>query len=127
MSSPVGPPSISLKGGNSIWYSTRLMILLGGQIKASTKKLTAETKGTKYNWGIQTKIKTMKNQLPSPWTVTYEGEVICSPHGMISIEKDSISLLVFWVKFILGIDFNFENEVIFTHFLIKFNTNTIDY
>lgn len=92
MSSPVGPPSISLKGGNSIWYSTRLMILLGGQIKASTKKLTAETKGTKYNWGIQAKIKTMKNQLPSPWTVTYEGEVICSPHGMISIEKDSIDI-----------------------------------
>lgn len=28
-----------------------------------------------------------------------------------SIEKDSISLLVFWVKFILGIDFNFENEL----------------
>lgn len=90
MSSPAGPPSLSLKGGNSIFYSTRLLILLGGQIKASTKKLTAETKGIKYNWGIQTKIKTIKNQLPNPYTVTYEGEVVCTPHGIISPEKNAV-------------------------------------
>ena len=90
MTNPVGPPSIQLKGGNSIFYASRLIILLGGQLKASTKKLTAISKGLTYNYGIQTKIKVLKNQLPNPYTVTYEGEVICTPHGMISTEKDAI-------------------------------------
>lgn len=90
MTNPVGPPSIQLKGGNSIFYASRLIILLGGQLKASTKKLTAQSKGLTYNYGIQTKIKILKNQLPSPYTVTYEGEIICTPHGMVSTEKDVI-------------------------------------
>lgn len=87
MTNPVGPPSLSLKGGNSMYYASRLIILLGGQLKASTKKLTAQSKGLTYNYGIQTKIKVLKNQLPNPFTVTYEGEVICTPHGMIGVEK----------------------------------------
>jgi hypothetical protein len=90
MSNPVGPPSLSLKGGNSMFYASRLIILLGGQLKASTKKLTAQSKGLTYNYGIQTKIKVLKNQLPNPFTVTYEGEVICTPHGMIGVEKSDM-------------------------------------
>lgn len=90
MTNPVGPPSLSFKGGSSIGYASRLIILLGGQLKASTKKLTAQSKGLTYNYGIQTKIKVLKNQLPNPFTVTYEGEVICTPHGMIGVEKPDI-------------------------------------
>ena len=90
MTNPVGPPSLQLKGGNSIFYAARLIILLGGQLKSSVKKLTATSKGLSYNYGIQTKIKVLKNQLPNPYTVTYEGEVICTPHGMIGVEKDVI-------------------------------------
>lgn len=90
MTNPVGPPSLSLKGGNSMYYASRLIILLGGQLKASTKKLTAQSKGLTYNYGIQTKIKVLKNQLPNPFTVTYEGEVICTPHGMVGVEKSDI-------------------------------------
>lgn len=67
---------------------SRLILLLGGQLKASIKKLTATAKGLSYNYAIQTKIKVQKNQLPSPYTVSYEGEVICTPHGMISADKD---------------------------------------
>lgn len=92
MSNPVGPPSLSLKGGNSMYYASRLIILLGGQLKASTKKLTAVSKGLTYNYGIQTKIKVIKNQLPNPYTVTYEGEVICTPHGMIEATKDAMDV-----------------------------------
>jgi hypothetical protein len=90
MTNPVGPPSLSLKGGNSMYYASRLIILLGGQLKASTKKLTAISKGLTYNYGIQTKIKVIKNQLPNPYTVTYEGEVVCTPHGMIGAEKGDL-------------------------------------
>lgn len=90
MTNPVGPPSIQLKGGNSVFYSTRLMILMGGQLKSSIKKLTAVSKGLTYAYATQTKIKVMKNQLPSPYTLTYEGELVCTPSGFISPEKEAL-------------------------------------
>lgn len=85
---PVGPPSLEMKGGKSITYRSRLILLLGGMLKASVKKLTATSKGLNYNWGIQTKIKVLKNQLPSPFNVTYEGEFICTDIGIIGTSKE---------------------------------------
>ena len=38
---PVAPPSMEMKGGKSITYRSRLIILLGGQLKASVKRLSA--------------------------------------------------------------------------------------
>ena len=32
---PVAPPSLEMKGGKSITYRSRLIILLGGQLKSS--------------------------------------------------------------------------------------------
>lgn len=87
-SSPVGPPSLEMKGGKSITYRSRLIILLGGQLKASIKRLSAVSKGLTYNYGIQTKIKVIKNQLPSPFNVTYEGEFICTDVGIIGTDKE---------------------------------------
>lgn len=85
---PIAPPSLEMKGGKSITYRSRLIILLGGQMKASIKRLSATSKGLNYNYGIQTKIKILKNQLPSPFNVTYEGEFICTDIGIIGIEKE---------------------------------------
>jgi hypothetical protein len=86
---PVGPPSLELKGGKSTTYRSRLILLLGGQLKASIKRLTATSKGLNYNWGILTKIKVLKNQLPSPYDLTYEGEFICTGFGIIGADKES--------------------------------------
>ena len=85
---PVAPPSLELKGGKSITYRSRLIILLGGQLKASIKRLSAISKGLTYNYGVQTKIKVLKNQLPSPFNVTYEGEFICTDIGIIGTSKE---------------------------------------
>lgn len=87
MSSPMSPPSIALKGGKSFTYSSRLSIALGGVLKASTKRLQAESSGRKYDFGIITKIKIDKNQLDSPWNLTYEGSFCCVPDGIISETK----------------------------------------
>lgn len=87
---PGAPPSLSMKGGNSMTYSARLIILCGKQLKAGIKKLTATAKGLTYNYGTQTSLKVLKNQLPNPYTVTYEGEVVCTPHGLIPPTKESI-------------------------------------
>lgn len=88
-SNPVAPPSMEAKGGKSITYRSRLVILLGGQLKSSVKRLSAVSKGLTYNYGTQTKIKVLKNQLPSPFNVTYEGEFICTDIGIIGMDKDS--------------------------------------
>lgn len=87
-SNPIAPPSLEMKGGKSITYRSRLIILLGGQLKASIKRLSAVSKGLTYNYGIQTKIKVIKNQLPAPFNVTYEGDFICTDIGIIGVSKE---------------------------------------
>lgn len=84
MNSMGGVPSIELKGGKTFFYGARLIIHLGGIGKASTKKLDATAKGAKYIYGITTKVRTSKNQLPTPWNVTYEGEMSCVHNGLIN-------------------------------------------
>lgn len=84
MSAPMAAPSAELKGGKSLYYGARLIIQLGGVIKASIKKLSATAKGETYNYGIVTKIKVAKNQLPSPFNITYEGTFCCVHNGIIS-------------------------------------------
>lgn len=86
---PIAPPSMEPKGGKSITYRSRLVILLGGKLKSSVKKLSAVSKGLTYNYGTQTKISVIKNQLPSPFNVTYDGEFICTDIGIIGIDKES--------------------------------------
>ena len=87
---PGAPPALALKGGASFYYGARLILLCGAQLSASVKKLVATSKGLNYNYALQTKLKVLKNQLPSPYTVTYEGEVICTPHGLISTDKEEL-------------------------------------
>lgn len=87
MNSMGGVPSIELKGGKTFFYGARLILHLGGIGKASIKKLTATAKGETYNYGITTKIRTTKNQLPTPWNITYEGEMSCVHNGLADPNK----------------------------------------
>lgn len=82
MNSAMGLPSIELKGGKTFFYGARLIMHLGGVSKAATKKLTATAKGQTYNYGIISKIKVTKNQLPTPYNVTYEGDIACVHNGL---------------------------------------------
>lgn len=95
-----GVPSIELKGGKTMFYGARLIIHLGGIAKAATKKLTATAKGETYNYGIVTKVKVTKNQLPTPWNLTYEGTMACVHNGLIS-EKEVENYKKENVKYIL--------------------------
>lgn len=87
MNSMGGVPSIELKGGKTMMYGARLVIHLGGIGKASTKKLEATAKGQKYQYGITTKIRVTKNQLPTPFNITYEGELSCVHNGLLSPDR----------------------------------------
>lgn len=82
MNNSIGLPSIELKGGRSFYYAARLILHVGGVAKAGIKKLSATAKGETYNFGIVSKIKVTKNQLPGPWNITYEGEIACVHNGL---------------------------------------------
>lgn len=83
MTNPVGPAIMQTKGGKSLKYSTRLEILMGGQLTSGVKRLTATYKGSDYSYGIETKIKILKNHLDAPHNVCYEGKMIASDIGFI--------------------------------------------
>lgn len=86
MSNPVGPAIMTPKCGKSMRYSTRLEIVMGGQLTAGTKRLTATSKGVNYSYGIETKIKVQKNHLDAPNNVCYEGKLIACDLGFVSID-----------------------------------------
>ncbi len=87
MSNPMGPAIMTPKCGKSMRYSTRLEIILGGQLTAGTKRLTATSKGANYSYGIETKIRVNKNHLDSPYNVVYEGKLVASDIGFVSINE----------------------------------------
>lgn len=85
MNSMGGLPSLKLKGGETLMYNMRLIIHVGGMSKSSTKKLKATYKGEDYKYGIISKIKVTKNHLPTPFNISYEGEVACVHCGLWDI------------------------------------------
>lgn len=80
-------PIMQTKGGKSLKYATRLEILLGGQLTSGIKRLTAVSKGVNYSYGIQTKIKILKNHLDAPHNVCYEGPIIASNTGFVGMDE----------------------------------------
>ena len=80
----MGKPSVKLKGGVSFEYALRLLIFCGKIVTSGVKKLQATLKGEKYVFGTEAPISIKKNHLPTPYNVTYEGEIICTSHGIIA-------------------------------------------
>lgn len=87
MNSVGGAASIENKGGKSFFYAMRLLIHVGGVAKAATKRLKATYKGNEYQYGITSKISIAKNQLPTPFNVTYAGTICCVHNGLCSEDK----------------------------------------
>ena len=86
-----GAVAIANKGGDTFQYAIRLGIHVGGVARAGTKKLKATLKGDEYQYGNITKISVFKNQLPTPYNVTYSGTMCCVHNGIIS--EDNINYI----------------------------------
>lgn len=82
MNSVGGAASIENKGGKSFFYAMRLLLHVGGVAKAGTKRLKATFKGNDYQYGVVSKISIAKNQLPTPFNVTYAGSICCVHNGL---------------------------------------------
>lgn len=87
MNSVGGAASIENSGGKAFFFNCRLGIHVGGVAKAGTKKLKATIKGQEYFYGNITKISVFKNQLPTPYNVTYSGTMCCVHNGIVSENK----------------------------------------
>lgn len=82
-----GAVAIANSGGEAFQYGVRLGIHVGGVAKAGTKKLKATLKGEEYQYGNVTKITVFKNQLPTPYNLTYSGTMCCVHNGIISEDE----------------------------------------
>ena len=72
MTAPMAAPTVKYKNGNTFYYACHgLIVHVGGALTSGTKKLKAVSKGATYRYGLETKIKVVKNHLPSPYNVTY--------------------------------------------------------
>lgn len=80
----MGLPSAKSKGGNSLTYSYRLLLYIGGIESASIKALTATSGGRDYQYGIKTKIKVEKNHINN---LTYSGEICSLQQGLWDPDK----------------------------------------
>lgn len=85
-----GAVAIANSGGECFQYGCRLQIHVGGVAKSGVKKLKAIYKGEEYQYGTVTKIAVCKNQLPTPYNITYNGTMCCVHNGIIT--EDEINL-----------------------------------
>ena len=79
-----GATAIANSGGEAFKYGCRLGIHVGGVATAGTKKLKATVKGNETEYGTLTKISVYKNQLPTPYNITYNGTMCCVHNGIIT-------------------------------------------
>lgn len=79
-----GATAIANSGGEAFKYGCRLGIHVGGVATQGTKKLKATVKGNEIEYGTLTKIAVYKNQLPTPYNITYNGTMCCVHNGIIT-------------------------------------------
>lgn len=88
LTAPMAQPIVKYKNGNTFFYACHgLIVHVGGALTNGTKKLTATSKGATYRYGTVSKVSIKKNHLPSPFNTTYENELICTAHGLITREE----------------------------------------
>jgi len=87
MNSMGGAVAVENSGGKAFFYACRLGLHCGKVASAGTKKLKAVLKGQEYQYGTLTKISVFKNQLPVPYSITYEGTMCCVHNGIIAEDE----------------------------------------
>lgn len=85
LDSQSGPrPVVKHKGGEGFYYGARLIVHMGGTLTHGASILNATTKGRTYQFGVETKIKTDKNQVNG---VEMQGKICSTPHGFVNPDE----------------------------------------
>ena len=72
---------IKHKGGEFMYFNSRIIVHLGGIISHGTKNLKAMALGQDFQYGIETKIKCVKNHING---IEKSGKICSTPHGYVS-------------------------------------------
>lgn len=83
---PGGVSTIVPYGGEAIWLASSFVIRMGG-VQSRSSKITAEKNGVKTSFAIKSAIKLEKNHINE---VSAEGKIVCTDHGFIMDNKESI-------------------------------------
>jgi hypothetical protein len=75
---------IKHKGGEFMFYNSRLIVHLGGVLSHGTKKLKAISLGQEFQYGIETQIKCEKNQVTD---VVKDGRIASTIFGFVSPDE----------------------------------------
>jgi hypothetical protein len=86
-SNPVGIPTMQPRNGKGLYWATRCCFQMGSQLTSGIKRLTAASKGLTYTYGIQTKIKVIKNHLNAPYNVCFEDSIVATDTGFIGVNE----------------------------------------
>ena len=84
---PTAPPSLVPYGGDAIYYAATLLFRQGG-IMGRSSKITAQKNGKKVGFALKSKLVVEKNHITN---VTAQGEILCTDHGFLYNDKDSIA------------------------------------
>ena len=87
----MGAGAVKHKGGEAFFHGARLIYHFGGIATHGTKKVGATSSKRIVNYGIQTKVGVVKNQVDGELGgIALEGEIISTPHGFIGVEEKDI-------------------------------------
>jgi hypothetical protein len=87
----MGMGVVKHKGGEAFFYGARLIFHYGGTAGHGTKKVAATSKGKDVQFGIETKISIVKNQIDGDLGgIAMDGKIISTPHGFIGVEKTDV-------------------------------------
>ena len=82
-----GMPVVKHKGGEAFFFGARLIYHHGGTLTHGTKRIIATSKKRDINFGIESKVAVVKNQIDGPLGgINMEGKLISTPHGFIGTD-----------------------------------------
>jgi len=74
------------RGGDFMFYNSRLIVHLGGILTHGTHKLHAESLGQKFQYGTRCDIKCEKNHITG---IERKGKIASTPHGYINPDEEA--------------------------------------
>ena len=106
----MGAASVDNKNGDSIYHAARLVFHMGGIAGRGTTNIHAESNGNKFYYGTESRVLIEKNHVNG---VTWEGKLISTAHGYISVENKAEYIKKYKTFFLekLGIYNNPDAEI----------------
>lgn len=105
----MGGGIVKHKGGEFMFFNSRIIVHLGGIASHGTLKLKATALGQEFTYGTKVKIKCEKNHING---ITRDGEIASTPHGFVNPDEIDAYKKEYrgFIHDALNVDYNVELE-----------------